>query len=182
MFGLGADREVCGDREPRRLCFAGAHAARARHHGRLRPAQERKPEGTRLRPPRAIALGGTGADAFVTSCACEERADMHRPTIPLGRVEICASKFRGGDRSPPRKLPRPQGGRAGLGKSALTAIHRVPIMFSAVRDRRALCSTPDAVALPCGKGPNSGGGGGSRNPENEWRYAAPMPPTRCWEF
>ena len=41
MLGLGADREILRDRVQRRLCLAGAHAARARHPRRLRPAQER---------------------------------------------------------------------------------------------------------------------------------------------
>ena len=44
MLRLGADREIRRDRQPRRLRLAGPHAARPRHHGRLRPAQERKRE------------------------------------------------------------------------------------------------------------------------------------------
>src|SRR5438067_7280257 len=48
MLRLGADREIRRDRQPRRLCLAGSHAARPRHHGRLRPAQERKRQGARF--------------------------------------------------------------------------------------------------------------------------------------
>src|SRR6266540_5135237 len=41
MRRLGADRKVLRADLQRRLFVAGAHAARARHPGRLRPAQER---------------------------------------------------------------------------------------------------------------------------------------------
>jgi hypothetical protein len=57
MFGLGADREVRRDREPRRLRFAGAHAARPRHHGGLRATEKREREGTRKRATYASAIG-----------------------------------------------------------------------------------------------------------------------------
>src|SRR5579862_155025 len=65
MLRLGADREVRGDRQPRRLRLAGAHAAWPRHHGRLRPAQERKPQAARQRTHGRDALHRTGADAGV---------------------------------------------------------------------------------------------------------------------
>ncbi|WP_449348706.1 radical SAM protein [Streptomyces shaanxiensis] len=57
-FGLGADRALLGDRLPRRLRLAGAHAARARHPRRLRAAQERDGEALRPRPADA----GAGRD------------------------------------------------------------------------------------------------------------------------
>ena len=47
MLRLGADREILRIRVQRRLCLAGAHAARARHPRRLRPAQERDRESCR---------------------------------------------------------------------------------------------------------------------------------------
>ena len=42
-LGLGAHRGLCRDRQPRRLCLAGAHAARTGHPRRLRPAEIRHP-------------------------------------------------------------------------------------------------------------------------------------------
>src|SRR4051812_29410287 len=48
MLRLGADRKVRRDRQSGRLCLAGSHAARPRHHGGLWPAQEREREGARL--------------------------------------------------------------------------------------------------------------------------------------
>ena len=47
----------------RRLCLAGAHAARPRHHGRLRPAQKRKRQAPRKRAAGANGSGATRADA-----------------------------------------------------------------------------------------------------------------------
>src|SRR6266851_10390937 len=44
MLGLGSDRKVLGIYFQRRLLLAGAHAARARHPCRLRPAQIRNRE------------------------------------------------------------------------------------------------------------------------------------------
>src|SRR5439155_1041238 len=44
----------------RRLFVAGAHAARARHPGRLRPAQERDREALRARAPGAARDGDDG--------------------------------------------------------------------------------------------------------------------------
>src|SRR3954462_13556383 len=44
MFGLEPDREIRRDRQSRRLCLAGSDAARPRHHGGLRPTQERERE------------------------------------------------------------------------------------------------------------------------------------------
>ena len=61
MLRLGADREIRRDREPRGLCVAGAHAARPRHHGRLRPAEKRKHQGTRQ---RAAFLGSGMRDQY----------------------------------------------------------------------------------------------------------------------
>ena len=46
----------------RRLCLAGAHAARARHPGRLRPAQERDREAVR---PRAAGAARHGDDGLM---------------------------------------------------------------------------------------------------------------------
>ena len=56
-----------GDREPRRLCLAGAHAARRGHHGGLRPAQVRL---------RAGAAGGAG----LTPC----RRQVGQRALPAG--------------------------------------------------------------------------------------------------
>src|SRR3569833_2117143 len=70
MLGLGADRKVCRDRQPRRLCLAGKDAAGARHHGGLRPAQERERERTSQRTDgardRRDSIGPTGAHAAMT--------------------------------------------------------------------------------------------------------------------
>ena len=49
VLGLGADRALRRDRQPRRLCEPGAHAARPGHHGGLRPAQVREREARRAR-------------------------------------------------------------------------------------------------------------------------------------
>src|SRR5579863_7302900 len=57
MFRLQPNREIRRDRQPRRLCLAGPHPARSRHHGGLRPAQERKCQRTRLGPSRARTGG-----------------------------------------------------------------------------------------------------------------------------
>src|SRR5262249_56753705 len=50
-------RKVLRDRIQRRLCLAGAHAARARHPRRLRPAQEREREIVGARAARAARHG-----------------------------------------------------------------------------------------------------------------------------
>ena len=50
----------------RRLCLAGAHAARPRHPRRLRPAQERDRKALRPRAPRAARHGDDG----LKSCPC----------------------------------------------------------------------------------------------------------------
>ena len=58
-----ADREILRDRVQRRLRLAGAHPARARHPGRLRPAQERDREALRARAPGASRHGDDGLSA-----------------------------------------------------------------------------------------------------------------------
>ena len=63
VLRLGRDREIRRSGQPRRLCLAGAHAARTRHHGGLRPAQERKREGARLGADGGDALGRTCKNA-----------------------------------------------------------------------------------------------------------------------
>src|SRR4051794_36215939 len=63
MLGLGADREICRRGESCGLRLTGAHAARPRYHGRLRPTQERIHQAARQRAHGAIALSGTGAYA-----------------------------------------------------------------------------------------------------------------------
>ena len=60
MLRLGADREVLRVRVQRRLFVAGAHAARARHPRRLRPAQERDRETLRARAHGAARDGDDG--------------------------------------------------------------------------------------------------------------------------
>ena len=60
MLGLGADRKIFRGHLQRRLCLAGAHAARARHPRRLRPAQERDGKTLRARTPRAARHGDDG--------------------------------------------------------------------------------------------------------------------------
>ena len=51
MLGLGDHRAIFRDRVQRRLCEPGAHAARPRHPGRLRPTEERNRKAARPRPP-----------------------------------------------------------------------------------------------------------------------------------
>ncbi len=72
MLRLGADREILPGGVRRRLCLAGAHAARSRHPGRLRSAQER--DGKTLRP-RASRAPRHGDDRLITfpRPACGER-------------------------------------------------------------------------------------------------------------
>ena len=65
MLGLGADREVLRSGVQRRLCLAGAHAARARHSRRLRPAQERDREAVGARAHGAACHGDDGLKATV---------------------------------------------------------------------------------------------------------------------
>ena len=60
MFRLGADREILAGRVRRRLCLAGAHAARPRHSCRLRPAQERDREAVGARTHGAARHGDDG--------------------------------------------------------------------------------------------------------------------------
>ena len=63
MLGLGADREILAGGVRRRLCLAGAHAARARHPRRLRPAQERNRKALRARAHGAARHGDDGLSA-----------------------------------------------------------------------------------------------------------------------
>ena len=73
VLGLGADREILRDRLQRRLCLAGAHAARARHPRRLRPAQERDREALRPRAAGAARHGDDGLTANgqpSSACCC----------------------------------------------------------------------------------------------------------------
>src|SRR5262245_59311968 len=49
MLRLGRDREIRRGGEPGGLCESGAEPARPRHHGGLRPAQERKRQAARQR-------------------------------------------------------------------------------------------------------------------------------------
>src|ERR1043165_7187434 len=60
MLRLGADREVLRIHLQRRLLLPGAHAARARHPRRLRPAQERDREALRARTHGAARNGDDG--------------------------------------------------------------------------------------------------------------------------
>ena len=82
----------------------GAHAARPRHHGRLRPAQKRKREAARERTSGRNAVGGAGADA------------AHNGGY-LGFFAGCV--MRTATRLSPRARPsRTEPGFAGLGLSA----------------------------------------------------------------
>ncbi len=60
MLRLGADREILRNRFQRRLCLAGAHAARPRYSRRLRPAQKRDRKAVRPRAPGAARHGDDG--------------------------------------------------------------------------------------------------------------------------
>src|SRR5579872_2510986 len=65
MLGLGTDRDVRRNRQSRRLRLARTHAARPRHHGGMRPTQERERQAARQRAPRRDALRRTGANAVL---------------------------------------------------------------------------------------------------------------------
>ena len=58
VLGLGADRALRRGGQQRRLCEPGAHAARPRHPGRLRPAQV----GEREAAARASGVGQSAAE------------------------------------------------------------------------------------------------------------------------
>ena len=67
VLGLGANREVFAGRVRCRLRLAGAHAARARYSGSLRPAQERdrKTLGARTHGVACHGYGGVMALHFI---------------------------------------------------------------------------------------------------------------------
>src|SRR6185312_4829335 len=81
MFRLGADREIRRNRQPRRLCLAGPHPARAGHHGRLRAAEIGKHQGTRLGTHGARTIRAAGADAAMSAGADFELAPHHDTAI-----------------------------------------------------------------------------------------------------
>ena len=56
MLRLGRDREIRGSGEPGGLCEPGAKPARPRHHGGLRPTEERKRQAARQRTARNANL------------------------------------------------------------------------------------------------------------------------------
>ena len=72
MLRLGADREILRIHLQRRLFVAGAHAARARHSRRLRPAQERDREAVGARAHGAARDGDDGltSDGVRSSACC----------------------------------------------------------------------------------------------------------------
>ena len=74
MLRLGADREILRIHLQRRLFVAGAHAARARHPRRLRPAQERDREALRA---RAHGAARDGDDGLTDGCAAPPAAALH---------------------------------------------------------------------------------------------------------
>ena len=76
MLGLGADREVLAGRVRRRLCLAGAHAARPRHSGRLRPAQERDRETFRARAHGVARHGDDGLRTRWRSSAASSSSSL----------------------------------------------------------------------------------------------------------
>src|SRR5450631_859098 len=86
MLGLGADREVLVRGVRRRLCLAGAHAARPRYSGRLRPAQERDREAFR---PRAHGVAGDG-DGGVTA---PPRSGKRNCMSLIGRIIVIFFAF-----------------------------------------------------------------------------------------
>src|ERR1043166_1592588 len=83
MRRLGADREILRIRLQRRLLVAGAHAARARHPGGLRPAQERDRKALRARAHGAARHGDDGL-AHVPAKWPPVRRRGHAPTRESG--------------------------------------------------------------------------------------------------
>src|SRR5712691_7285349 len=69
MLRLGPDRAVLRGHLQRRLRLAGAHAARARHPRRLRPAQERERKAVRARALGAARHGDDRLSAHVALVA-----------------------------------------------------------------------------------------------------------------
>src|SRR5262249_39595494 len=78
MLDRRDDRDIRRDPERGRLFLAGAHAARARHHGGLRPAQER------VGAPQAGAAGRGGGFAGVLTSAHIPFTASHSAAVMAG--------------------------------------------------------------------------------------------------
>ena len=101
MLRLGDDRALRRHRQPRRLCLAGAHAARPRHPRRLRPAQERE------RAPAHPRAHGAGSDDRGVGRGHGGRPPAH----PLPGADRLHRRGAGRDAHHPRRLVRPRGRR-----------------------------------------------------------------------
>src|SRR5580704_10936384 len=84
MFRLGPDREIRRDRQPCRLRLAGSHAAWPRHHGGLRPAQERERQRT------CFGEDGSRDGGYPIQPALPHAAVMGRILVIAGIILVAA--------------------------------------------------------------------------------------------